>query len=138
MEDLFTAHAYTRLDTWADWLVLLLWFAGLVATFAITWWATRRTVLAIAYRLPSQVMGSVIVAAGNLAAAAGLLAISPMPLGFTLIAAVLALGLAAAGVGFSLVGYDNSDTQPAAPGPSGAKIVDLHRSEVEQRQRDLG
>ena len=84
--------------------------------------------LPIAYRLPSRFVESVLVAAGGLAAAAGLLTITPMTLGFTLIAAVLALFLGATGVGISLVGYDHSHAlQNVDPGPQGARIVDLHR-----------
>lgn len=104
-------------------------FAGLIATFAVTWLASRRTVLALAYRLPSRVLENVIAAACGLAATASLLTISPMPVGLTLIAAALSIGLAAAGVGVSLVGYDHSESQIADPGTSGAKSGDPHRTD---------
>ena len=128
MKDLFTAQPDVNLDTWAGWVQLLAWFAGLIATFAITWWASRRTVLALAYRLPDRIIEGVLIAAGGLAAAAALLTMSPMPVGFTLIAATLALVLAAAGVGFSLVGYDHTtELNNIEPIATVAKIVDLRR-----------
>lgn len=122
--DTLNDYAHTHLDTWGGWFLLLIWFAALIGFLGLTWYSARATVLALSGRLPRETIESIILASLGLVATTTILYISPAPAGLTLIAFLVALCLAAAGVGISLLGYHHS-SEHRGDGPTGAAIVEL-------------